>query len=84
MRLALVEAAAGTIGSPIDQFLLYCYQYDPATGSYTLAVRRVLQLAGLVTVLGLGGFMIVLFRRERFPRSSIGGEDRDRGCLLEL
>jgi hypothetical protein len=50
-----------------------CYQYDPATGGYTLAVRRVLQLAGLVTVLGLGGFMIVMFRRERSSRSSIGG-----------
>jgi protein SCO1/2 len=73
VRLALVEAAAGGIGSPIDQFLLYCYQYDPATGGYTLAVRRVLQLAGLLTVLGLGGFMLVMFRRERSPRSRIGG-----------
>jgi protein SCO1/2 len=73
VRLALIEAAAGTIGSPIDQFLLYCYQYDAATGGYTLAVRRVLRLAGLGTVLGLGGFMLVMFRRERSPRSSIGG-----------
>jgi protein SCO1/2 len=73
VRLALVEAAADTICSPIDQLLLYCYQYDPATGGYTLAVRRVLQLAGLGTVLGLGGFVIVMLRRERSPRSSIGG-----------
>jgi protein SCO1/2 len=65
VRLALVEAAANTIGSPVDQLLLYCYQYDATTGSYTLVVRRVLQLAGVATVLALGGFMIVMFRRDK-------------------
>jgi protein SCO1 len=65
VRLALVEAATNTIGSPVDQLLLYCYQYDPATGGYTLVVRRVLQLAGVATVLGLGGFMAVMFHRDR-------------------
>jgi protein SCO1/2 len=65
LRLALVEAAANRIGSPVDQLLLYCYQYDPATGRYTLVVRRALQVAGLVTMLGLAGFMLVMFRRER-------------------
>jgi protein SCO1 len=65
VRLALVEAAANTIGSPADQLLLYCYQYDPAVGGYTLVVRRALQLAGIATVLALGGFMIVMFRREK-------------------
>ena len=65
VRLALVEAAANTIGSPVDQLLLYCYRYDPATGGYTLVVRRVLQLAGVATVLGLGSFMIVMFRRDK-------------------
>ena len=65
VRLALVEAAANTIGSPVDQLLLYCYRYDPATGGYTLVVRRVLQLAAAATVLVLGGFMIVMFRRDK-------------------
>jgi len=32
LRLALVEAAANTIGSRVDQLLLYCYRYDPLTG----------------------------------------------------
>ena len=68
VRLALVEAAANSIGSPVDQLLLYCYQYDPATGGYTLVVRRVLQLAGVATVLALGGFMIVMFRRDNAER----------------
>jgi protein SCO1 len=65
LRLALVEAAANTIGSPVDQLLLFCYQYDPATGRYTLVVRRTLQLISLATVLGLAAFMVVMFRRDR-------------------
>jgi protein SCO1/2 len=65
LRLALVEAAANRIGSPVDQLLLYCYQYDSATGRYSLIVRRVLQAAGLVTMLALAGFMLVMFRRDR-------------------
>jgi protein SCO1 len=65
LRLALVEAAAGRIGSPVDRLLLFCYQYDPATGQYTMAVMRTLRFAGLATLLGLGGLLVVMFRRER-------------------
>jgi protein SCO1/2 len=67
LRLALVETASGTIGSPVDQLLLYCYHYDPATGRYSLVVTRALQVAGVATMLVLAGFMVVMFRRER-PR----------------
>ena len=67
LPLALVEASANRIGSPVDQLLLYCYQYDPATGRYSLVVTRALQVAGLVTMLGLAGFMVVMFHREK-PR----------------
>jgi protein SCO1/2 len=69
LRLALVEAAANTIGSPVDQLLLFCYHYDPATGRYTLVVRRALQLASLATVLSLAGFMVVMFRWNPLHRS---------------
>ena len=65
VRLALVEASAGQIGSPVDQFLLFCYQYDPTTGQYGLVIMNILRLAGLMTVAALGGFMAVMFRRER-------------------
>ena len=64
LRLALVEAAANTIGSAVDQLLLFCYQYDPATGRYTLVVRRTLQLVSLATVFGLAAFVVVMFRRD--------------------
>ena len=36
LRLALVEASAGRIGTPVDALLLYCYHYDPMTGRYGL------------------------------------------------
>ena len=49
LRLGLIEAAAGKIGSPIDQLLLFCYHYDPLTGQYNLIVTRVLRLAGVAT-----------------------------------
>jgi len=64
-RLGLVEASEGKIGTPTDHALLYCYQYDPMTGKYGLIVMNVVRAAGLLTVLVLGIFMVVMFRRER-------------------
>ncbi|MGD0731357.1 MAG: SCO family protein [Terracidiphilus sp.] len=64
LRLGLVEASANRIGSPVDNILTYCYHYDPATNKHSLIVARVVQLGGLVTVFGLGGFMLVMFRRD--------------------
>jgi len=64
-RLGLVEASEGKIGTPTDHALLYCYQYDPATGKYGLIVMNVVRAAGALTVLVLGIFMFVMFRRER-------------------
>jgi protein SCO1/2 len=65
VRLGLVEASEGKIGTPTDHALLYCYQYDPATGKYGLIVMNVVRAAGVLTVLLLGIFMFVMFRRER-------------------
>jgi protein SCO1/2 len=75
LRLALVEAATDTIGSPVDQLLLFCYHYDPATGRYTLMVTRALQLASMATVLCLAGFVAVMVRRDR-PHHLQGGARR--------
>ena len=65
LRLGLVEASQGKIGSPVDQALLFCYHYDPHTGKYGLLISRVLQLAGGLTVLCGGIFLAVLFRSGR-------------------
>jgi protein SCO1/2 len=51
LRYGLIEAAAGKIGSPVDQLLLRCYHYDAQSGSYTLAIRRLVQLACMLTAL---------------------------------
>jgi len=64
MRLGLVDASGGKIGSPVDQVLLFCYHYDPHTGKYGLLISRVLQLSGLATILIGGVFLILLFRGE--------------------
>jgi protein SCO1/2 len=64
LRLGLVEASNGKIGSPVDNILTYCYHYDPRTNKHSLIVARVVQLGGLVTMASLGGFMFVMFRRD--------------------
>jgi protein SCO1/2 len=60
LRLGLVEASQGKIGSPVDQVLLYCSQYDPATGKYSVIVSHVLKIAALATVLSLGGLVLAM------------------------
>ena len=73
LRLGLVEAAANQIGSPVDQLLLLCYQYDPATGKYGLVILNSLRIAGLLTVVVLGTFIVVMLRRERSKKMSAVG-----------
>ncbi len=67
VRLALLEASAGKVGSVVDTILLYCYHYDPMTGRYGLYVMRSLRLAGVATVSMIGVFIVVMLRRERGP-----------------
>lgn len=66
LRLALDQASSGKIGSPVDAILLFCCQYDPATGKYGVIISHVIQLAGGVTILLLGGLIFFLFRREHY------------------
>jgi protein SCO1/2 len=64
-RLGLVEASANKIGSAADQVLLFCYHYDPMTGKYGMPIKRVTQVLGTATALGLFGFVFIMLRRER-------------------
>lgn len=68
LRLALVEASAGKIGTVSDRLLLICFRYDPASGKYTLAVWRGLRAAGAATVLGIALLIVRLSRRG--PRAA--------------
>jgi protein SCO1 len=68
LRLAIVDASAGKVGSPVDSFLLYCYHYDPMTGRYGLVIMRTIRLAGATTVLALALFVGVMLHREHLAR----------------
>jgi len=65
MRFGLVEASRNTIGTAVDRFLLFCCQFDPHTGRYTLLVGDILRAAGGATLLMLGGFVAIMLRRDK-------------------
>ena len=65
LRLGLVEASEGRIGTPWDKALLFCFHYDPREGKYGVAVMNAVRAGGVLTVLGLALFAGVLWRRER-------------------
>ena len=65
LQAEIERARAGRIGSPIGRLLLLCYDYDAATGKYTLSILRLTRILGMATVAALGGFLFVMFRRER-------------------
>ena len=62
--LGLIDASGNKIGSPVTNILTYCYHYDPQTNKHSLVVARVVQLGGMITVAGLGGFMFLMFRKD--------------------
>jgi protein SCO1 len=66
LRLGLVEASEGKIGTPVDQILLFCYHYDAATGKYSLLISRVLKAAGIFTVLVIGIGIFLLARSQHY------------------
>jgi len=76
VRLALVEASQGAIGSPIDKFLLFtCFMYDPLANSYAVSATKLVRFAGALTVVALGLWLIVLWRRDgvRSIRPALAG-----------
>ena len=74
LRMGLVEASQGKIGNAVDQVLLYCYHYDPATGKYGAIVNNILRLGAGLTILLLGALLLVLWRLEKAapPRRPLG------------
>jgi len=65
LRLAIVEASQGKVGTLTDQFLLLCFHYDAVTGKYSRNAMTFARAGGLTTVLALGGFIFVMIRKER-------------------
>jgi protein SCO1/2 len=74
MRLGLVDASAGRIGSPIDHVLLFCFHYDPSSAKYSASILRIIRLGGVLTILLLIGGIWISRRRElRAAHSNLQG-----------
>lgn len=72
LRLGMVEASRGRIGSPVDQMLLFCFHYDPVSGKYGMVIMTVLRLAGLATVLGIVAFWIFSYYQNKRRKNQHG------------
>ncbi len=71
VRLGLVDASSGKIGTPVDHVLLFCYQYDPTKARYSATILTVIRMGGVVTLFCLVlGF--VIFRRHEHHRAAVG------------
>ena len=70
LRLGVIEASENKIGSPVDQLLLYCYHYDPATGKYGAGVMNMIRLGGIATVVAMLTLLLLLRRRGPAARGA--------------
>jgi protein SCO1/2 len=73
LRLGLIESSQNKIGSPVDQLLLYCYHYDPATGKYGAVVMNIVRAGGVVTLLAIVAMFFILRRRQPRWKLKTGG-----------
>ena len=64
LRLALIDSGNGTVGSVVDELLLYCFQYDPSHGRYGAVFMNIVRLGGALTVCFIGVFILLMRRRE--------------------
>jgi protein SCO1 len=68
LRLGLLEATEGRSISSTERLLLFCYHYDPQGKRYSLVAMNVMRLGGAVTLLLIGGFLTIMWARERRKR----------------
>ncbi len=66
LKLGLLEASEGKIGTTLEKLLLYCYHYDPQAGGYVIFAINVMRLGGVLTVIGLIFFIGLLWSKEKF------------------
>jgi len=65
VRLGVTRAASGSIAAVALPVLLLCYDYNPVTGRYTLAIMKLLRLAAAITVATMAGVLFLAFRRDK-------------------
>ena len=71
IKFGLMDSAAEKIGNPAERLLLYCYHYDPASGKYGLAVLRVMRIASVATIAGIGLMLFVFWRRNKSRQEKV-------------
>jgi protein SCO1 len=76
VRLALVEAGEGKIGSTVDEILLFCFHYDPVTGKYAVTILNVVRAAGALSALGIALAIFIFARREKYSSVPPGNAHR--------
>jgi protein SCO1/2 len=71
LRLGLVDASQGKIGTPVDKVLLYCFQYDPAAARYSATIIGIMRVGAVLTVAALAFVILFLRRRNPAPRANL-------------
>jgi protein SCO1 len=71
LKLSILEAGKGKIGSTLDQIVLYCFHYDASSGKYAPAAVRIMRAGGILTILILGSVLSTLWVRDRRRRRSL-------------
>ena len=71
LKLSLMEASRGKVGSTMDRLILYCFQYDPDARGYVVVATNVMKLGGAVAMVALAIFMGMLWYGERWRKQKI-------------
>jgi protein SCO1/2 len=80
VRLGLVDASSGKIGTAADHLLLFCYQYDPTKARYSATILSLIRLGGIVTLFSMVIGFVIFRRRDR--RAYASGKSR-QGSPIE-
>ena len=73
VKFALIQSSGNTLGSAVDQVLLLCYHYDPASGKYGASIINAVRAGGILLIAAFGTFLFVNLRRERAQARHIEG-----------
>jgi protein SCO1/2 len=65
MRMALLDASEKKISNPVDLLILYCCNYSPVVGRYSVSVMRIMGIAGMISVLVVIGMVVLLTRKPK-------------------
>ena len=71
IRLGLVDASQGKIGTPVDKVLLFCFQYDPSAARYSATILSIMRVGAVLTIAGLLFVILFFWRRDHAARTTL-------------